>query len=259
VRACGKYAGVEKIIRRLADLFAEKDHLPIAQQKDYVRLRLPEMLSGSHLNLWRIGDPVSTLPKRVLLGFATWSLYDLKLLDALAERLERSHPGDERLDVFDVDADIDSKVHLKRRFEKYIPGIGTVLNTPAVGIWENGILKQKAKGVEARKLIVDRYKLNYVNNMMKLPNIIFHDVETAKGHWGIFVQSVVEAQNSPNIFLKMLLEQEVDEEHFRSRRLELLVPALELESLPGRNRVLDQIRNWIETTEGNGFLTLGSD
>jgi len=85
----------------------------------------------------------------------------------------------------------------------------------------------------------------------------FTTFDTAKGHWGIFVQSVVEAQNTQNLFLTMILEQGIDDEHIRSRRLELLASASELESVPGRNGLLNHIRNWIETTEGDGSLTLG--
>jgi|ERR1700733_10600791 len=176
MRAYSGHSGAEKTIKKLADLFTEKSHLPIAEQKDYVRLRLPEMLSGSHLNLWRIGDPVITLPRRVLLGIATWSLYDLKLLDSLAESLDLAHAGEERVDVFDVDEEVDSKVLLEHHFEKYIPGIGKVFNTPFVGIWENGVLNQKGSGAEGRKLIADRYKLNYVSNVMTIPDVFFHDV-----------------------------------------------------------------------------------
>jgi hypothetical protein len=86
-----------------------------------------------------------------------------------------------------------------------------------------------------------------------------HDVDTSKGHWGIFVQSVVEAQNGENLFAKIILEQNIDDEHIRSRKLEVLVAVSELVSPSGRNGVLNQIRQWIETTEGDGSLTVVSD
>jgi hypothetical protein len=83
-----------------------------------------------------------------------------------------------------------------------------------------------------------------------------HDVDTSKGHWGIFVQSVVEAQNGENLFATIILEQNIDDEHIRSRKLEVLVAASAVANPSGRNGVLNQIRQWIETTEGDGSLTV---
>jgi hypothetical protein len=79
-------------------------------------------------------------------------------------------------------------------------------------------------------------------------------VNTSKGDWGIFLQSVVEAQNGTNLFVTFILEQNIDDEHIRSRTLKILVPTAELESPSGRTGILNQIRNWIEMTEGDGFL-----
>lgn len=92
---------------------------------------------------------------------------------------------------------------------------------------------------------------------MEPKDIPLHEVDTAKGHWGIFVQSVVKAQND-NIFLIMILEQRVDDERFRMRRLEMLILAAELISPAGRAAILRRIREWIEATEGDGYLDLVS-
>jgi hypothetical protein len=89
---------------------------------------------------------------------------------------------------------------------------------------------------------------------MNPQDVRLHDVDTSKGSWGIFVQSVAEAQNGVNVFLSLILEQSVDDEHVRSRRLEMLVSATELSSPSGRSRILNLIRTWIETTDGDGSL-----
>ena len=81
-----------------------------------------------------------------------------------------------------------------------------------------------------------------------------HEVDTSKGRWGIFVQSIVEAVNGENLFVTIIFEQNIDDEHIKSRRLKMSVSALELASPSGRNGVLNQIREWIDTTEGDGFL-----
>jgi hypothetical protein len=88
------------------------------------------------------------------------------------------------------------------------------------------------------------------------PKVRLHRVDSSKGHWGIFVQSVVEASNAENLFVTVILERNIDDEHIESRKLTISVSASQLTSPLGREEVLAQIRNWIETTEGNGSLTI---
>ena len=89
---------------------------------------------------------------------------------------------------------------------------------------------------------------------MNPQDVRLHDVDTSKGHWGIFVQSLVEAQNRETIFVTMIVEQNVDEEHIQSRKLTLAASTSQLASPQGRSEILDKIRDWIETTEGDGSL-----
>lgn len=90
------------------------------------------------------------------------------------------------------------------------------------------------------------------------PKVELHQVDSSKGHWGIYVQSVVEARNAENLFVTMVLERNLDDEHIESRKLAILVSASQLTNPSGLNEVLAQIRNWIETTEGDGSLTIAS-
>src|SRR4051812_35239453 len=92
------------------------------------------------------GDPILNGGRRILLGGASYSVADLALLDTLSEALgEGSGP---RLDVFNV-FECRSIVD----FEKYVPGIGKVLQTPVVGYWEDGLLQEKAWGKAGRDLL----------------------------------------------------------------------------------------------------------
>jgi hypothetical protein len=89
---------------------------------------------------------------------------------------------------------------------------------------------------------------------LKPQDVRLHQVDTSKGEWGVFVQSVVESRNGERLFLIIVLEQNIDDEHVRSRKLEMSVAASDLANPLGRTGLLNQIRNWIETTEGDGSL-----
>jgi hypothetical protein len=52
------------------------------------------------------------------------------------------------------------------------------------------------------------------------------------------------------------LEQSIDNEYFRSRELGLAVPGAQVFDPEKCKQVIDGIRIWIETTEGDGYLDL---
>jgi len=80
----------------------------------------------------------------------------MHLLDDLIERsMNRTDLGDE-IEVFDLANSSTPDLN------KYVPGLGNVHHTPVVGIWENGVLVERASGARARDLIVDRYKLRHL-------------------------------------------------------------------------------------------------
>jgi hypothetical protein len=94
------------------------------------------------MHFWKLGDDISAASRRVLIGVAPYSGYDLKLLEALNEL--PLDPISDRIDVFDVLA-----CQTQEDFEKYIPGIGKVYQTPVVGIWEQGRLLQRPALINA--------------------------------------------------------------------------------------------------------------
>ena len=83
-------------------------------------------------------------------------------------------------------------------------------------------------------------------------------VGTRKGPWLIRVNAVMAEQESENVALQLVLHS-LDEEHpAETRRLYAVLPASDLEIPQERVVIADHIRRWIEHTEGNGFLDLGS-
>jgi len=83
-------------------------------------------------------------------------------------------------------------------------------------------------------------------------------IETTQGAWLIAIDSVAGVQSADRLLLKLILEQSIGEERFRTRELGMLVPAPNLHDPDQFGVVLNEIRRWIETTEGDGFLEIGA-
>jgi len=142
---------------RFLDLLTEQYRLPAEEREQWVTSQLEQLFSGSVLNAWHLGDPVPTTGCRILIGIVSWSGYDLRLLDAL--RQADTVRGQGRIDVLDIEAAARSSGSYDY-FERVIPGIGKIYQTPIVGIWNNGALMQRGSGAAGRELIIDRYNLN---------------------------------------------------------------------------------------------------
>jgi hypothetical protein len=84
----------------------------------------------------------------------------------------------------------------------------------------------------------------------------FAKMDTSSGMWLIAVANVRETQSGQNLLLKLRLEQSVDDEIFGSRELSVMAPAAVILEAETCAQVIDRIRDWIEKTEGNGFLDL---
>lgn len=81
-------------------------------------------------------------------------------------------------------------------------------------------------------------------------------VDTAGGGWLIAVETIAETQGTTNLLLGIILEQSIDHERFRMRRLSVIVDAGEAHDSDRCPNLLGRIRKWIEATEGDGFLDL---
>src|SRR5207249_3483682 len=75
------------------------------------------------------------------------SAYGMKLLDAVSQALQ-TPPFDLTVEVFNV-ADCSPP----ETFDRYVPGIGHVFQTPVVGLWSEGHLVDKATGRAGRELV----------------------------------------------------------------------------------------------------------
>lgn len=95
---------------------------------------------------FKLWDPTDAVPSRgthLLVGTATWSGYDMKLLDLLAQ----AAGGPAVIGVFDTN-DCRSIEDFRRR----IPGIELPYQTPVVGVWRDGRLEAAEWGYKGRQL-----------------------------------------------------------------------------------------------------------
>lgn len=131
-------------MKPIAALFDESN-----QAGDYqcmrVRTALGEMLSQRAA---RNSGSRPPQPQRIVVGVAPYSRPDMQLLDALLEKAEQDDEFRERLQIFDV-----LECASMADFDKHIPGLGNVYQTPVVGIWRDGLLYRKAWGGKARQLL----------------------------------------------------------------------------------------------------------
>ena len=94
------------------------------------------------LHLWSPDQPPPP-GARLLVGVAVWSGYDMNLLDLIEEAPESGV----RVEVFDVDC-LKSSADLAR----IMPDLAG-LQTPFVGLWEDGRLVESAEGFAGRGLV----------------------------------------------------------------------------------------------------------
>jgi hypothetical protein len=119
----------------------------------YAEAQFPSLVESSHMYMWRIGDAWPPAGEQVIwIGVATWSLYDMELLDVLEAKLSRETVN-EKIYVFDIAG------HPEFSFEEHLPGIDKVFHTPVVGSWDHGVLEQRLSGARARDWLIDRYGL----------------------------------------------------------------------------------------------------
>lgn len=137
---------------RATELFDLAQRLPPGDQAGYVAMRLEEVLENSPVSIWRRGDLIPHADRWTHVGIAPYSLPDLELLDALLDALRQISSRAELVQVFDVLACTEMN-----DLNDFIPGIGKVYQTPAIGVWTSGVLIEKVSGAAARKLIKSRY------------------------------------------------------------------------------------------------------
>ena len=117
--------------------------LPGVTQR-FARAAFPAALAASRLDSWTRAD-ASPTDTALVIGAATWSGYDLRLLEVL--NLATTHQtGPIRIVVFDIDS------HPPDELNQRIPFEGRLLVSPLVGYWRDGQFVESASGYAGRHL-----------------------------------------------------------------------------------------------------------
>jgi hypothetical protein len=127
------------------------------------------------LQLWRPGMPIPDRGTRLLLGVATWSGYDMRLLDVIVNSQRRNPQEDLIVEVFNV-----AECHKTSDFRRYIPKLQQVFHTPVVGVWRNGQFQDAWHGRQAREFValqfgsssdeITQYVQDWINTRSPIPS-----------------------------------------------------------------------------------------
>jgi hypothetical protein len=110
--------------------------------------QLPALVAESPFRLWHPGDPIPEHGLRLLIGVATWSGFDMRLLDVLADVITRRAAKDEVVELFNT-----ADCNTPPAFRRYIPKLHNPSQTPYVGIWRDGVLDWSGQGHSAREQV----------------------------------------------------------------------------------------------------------
>jgi len=157
-------------MKTFVELFLSYRELSPGEQQRRIEREFPALVAQGTLHWWSPGDPVCSSGRRLLIGVATYSSLDMRLLDLVSESVrcrrldglmkqQLSLPAglsafvqvpkeSLHIDVFSV---LDCQSH--EDFKPYIPSLGKVYQTPVAGLWDNGVLQSWATGAAGRTLV----------------------------------------------------------------------------------------------------------
>jgi hypothetical protein len=131
------------------DRFARSAEAPeLRADPTWADRQFPALVAESPFRLWHPGDPVPERGRRLLLGVATWSGHDMRLMDVLAEGMARGAAKDLVVELCNT-----AECQTPRAFRRYIPKLKTLLQTPFAGIWQDGELDWSRQGYAAREQV----------------------------------------------------------------------------------------------------------
>lgn len=115
------------------------------------QVALPNIVAGTKLSLWKPSGLVPIRGRCVLIAFATWSTYDLRILDSLSEILQSSDATDDRVSIVDLDTLTPEQIGQCFSFPD------KPQQEPFVSVWEDGRQIEANWGWRAKELLTRCY------------------------------------------------------------------------------------------------------
>lgn len=137
------------------DLFVRHSSDPtVRDDPTWADQQFPAVVAASPFHLWRPDDPIIFKDNvRTLIGVATWSGYDMRLLDVIAEAVHRKPVDPPVVDVFNT-----ADCQHTEDFARYLPGLDEVSQTPVVGFfWQEEQFSTLYQGHAARKTMAQLF------------------------------------------------------------------------------------------------------
>jgi len=132
---------------------------PKTEQERAAR-QLPDVVKSSHLKWWTKKAAIPAQGKALLLVVASYSQYDLALLDVLDAALAQPDAPKRLLSVPIYVANLQQYQTVEQLTED-IPTITEAPpQTPVAAVWENGVLTKSACGYHGRSLAADALGLS---------------------------------------------------------------------------------------------------
>lgn len=151
--ATQRRGGVHEALTSFASLLAIREGKSPGDAQKQSRIGLPKRLTASRLKLRKPDAPVSHAGKRLILGIASYSRDELSLLDQIQDSWDESAPP-RSVEVFDV---VDCRE--MSDFDRFIPGIGDVYQSPVIGVFVGGKLVESASGLPDVLAALERWQV----------------------------------------------------------------------------------------------------
>ena len=135
-------------MRQFSEVTKPNPELPAGRQQEMADAEFAAIAQSLGLRIWKPGDAIPSRGRRVLIGVATYSPLDMKLLDGIVPLLSEAKDAAPVVELFNV-----RDVRSMEDFENFVPEIGPVLQTPVAALWEGGRLVQSDTGSRAREAI----------------------------------------------------------------------------------------------------------
>jgi len=103
------------------------------------------------LEFWPRNRPIPATGTFLLIGVATWSGYDMMLLDEVEHTIDKP----DVVGVFDM-----QEATSPEDFATRIPGMRDVVQGPVVGLWKDGLLIESGSGHLAQDIVFKSCGLN---------------------------------------------------------------------------------------------------